>query len=180
MKSAGFLVGAGLAALAVWLFYALTTVRDDDLLAAVLGDHCLPYVQSGAAPFADMGRAPGVYDAVETREGLSDGGTRLLYDARFVAQWGIYDGLRFCEVKPTYASASPTVFEVAPSGFIARYTELIAPFAPLVPDVETLRDGPRSIGWYGADRAPTEGLRVLMVASPGRVASVLAVAPAPD
>lgn len=175
MKRLGFLTGAGVAAIGVWAFYALTEVTDDDRLAEILSDHCLPYVTANTTPFTDLGRSPGVYDAVELRDDVTDGGARLLYNNRFVAQWGVFDGLRFCKVDPTYGDDTLAAFEVDASDFIPRYTAFISEFEPLEPDIETLDSGPRTVGWYGVDRPPFEGLRVVMVASPGLVSSVIAV-----
>ena len=181
-KLAGFLAGAGVAALGVWAFYALTTVTDDDLLSLYLSDHCLPYVQSGTSPFTDVGRTPGVYDEVEASENLANAGVVILENNRFVAEWGETDDpndpagqLRVCVVETSYAESSVEGFAVDPDGFVNRYTDVIAGAERLVPEDDTLSNGPRTFGWYGAGRAVSEGLRVVMVASPARVSSVLVV-----
>lgn len=181
MKLAGFLVGAAVAAIAVWLFYAMTTVTDDDRLTAVLRDHCLPYVRAASTPFEGMGRAPGVYDEVNLRDDVQDGGAAILYDNRFVAQWGVIPadadvpGVRLCTVAPSYANDASTQFDVEAEEFIRRYTDVISPDGVLSPDIDTLTEGPRTVGWYQADVPLGEGLRVVMVAAPGSVSTVLVV-----
>ncbi|AKS47406.1 hypothetical protein SAMN05444287_2950 [Octadecabacter temperatus] len=182
MKLAGFLVGAGVAGLGVYAFNVLTTVTGDDLLSTYLSDHCLPYVQTGETPFTDIGRTPGVYDEVEVSENLENAGAAILENNRFVAEWGEAENpndptsqLRVCIVEVSYTENSVEGFVVEPDGFIARYTDVIATAEPLVPEVDVLTDGPRTIGWYSADRDPFEGLRVVMVARPARVSSVMVV-----
>lgn len=181
-RLAGFLTGAGVAGLGVYAFYALTTVTDDDLLSAYLSDHCLPYVQTGAVPFGDIGRTPGVYDEVEASENLTNAGVAILENNRFVAEWGEADNpntpngqLRVCVVGVSYAENSVEGFMVEPDGFVDRYTDVMATAEPLVPEDDTLTGGPRTLGWFGANTAQSEGLRVVMVASPGRVSSVMVV-----
>lgn len=182
MKLFGFASGALAAALAVWGFNTWRHVSDDDRLTLILADHCLPYVQTGAIPFGDIGRTPGVYDEVDLRGGFTDDGAALLYDNRFVAQWGIApDGsggeLRACDVQPTYKDDTTAGFLVDADGFVARYTDVIATAEPLIPEVDVLTDGPLTFGWFGADRPQLEGLRVVMVASPGVVSSAIVVGP---
>jgi len=48
-----------------------------------------------------------------------------------------------------------------------------------VPEEATLTSGPRSFVWTGAGRGLDEGLRVIMIASPGFVSSVLVVTDLP-
>ncbi|MCF2904756.1 hypothetical protein L0666_07135 [Octadecabacter sp. CECT 8868] len=182
MKLAGFLVGAGVAGIGVYAFNVLTTVTDDDLLSTYLSDHCLPYVLTGATPFADIGRTPGVYDELEVSENLENAGAAILENNRFVAEWGEAENpsdptsqLRVCTVEVSYAENSVAGFAVDQDGFVDRYTDVIAIAEPLVPEVDALTDGPRTLGWYGADRDAFEGLRVVMIASPGRVSSFVVV-----
>ncbi len=174
-KVLGFVAGAVIAAAAVFTFNTWRHVSDDDRLETVLRDHCIPYALSGTKPFKNLGRAPGVYDNVELRDGVEQGGAALIYDNRFVATWGIFDGIRFCDVKPTFGSGTVAAFEVEPDGFVDRTTTLLAEFEPLEPELDAVTDGPRTLGWFGIDRAQDEGLRVLMVVSPGLVSSVIAV-----
>lgn len=182
MKLAGFLTGAGVAAVGVYAFNALTTVTDDDLLSLYLSDHCLSYVQTGETPFTAIGRTPGVYDAVEVSENLQNAGAAILENNRFVAEWGKAENpndptsqLRVCIVEVSYTENSVEGFVVEPDGFVARYTDVIATAETLVPEVDVLTDGPRTISWYSADRDPLEGLRVVMVARPARVLSVMVI-----
>ncbi|MBU2994191.1 hypothetical protein Q4555_07560 [Octadecabacter sp. 1_MG-2023] len=182
MKLAGFLTGAGVAGLGVYAFNVLTTVTGDDLLSMYLSDHCLPYVQTGETPFTDIGRTPGVYDEVEVSDNLNNAGAAILENNRFVAEWGEAadpnnpaSQLRICTVEVSYTENSVEGFTVDPEGFVDRYTAVIATAEPLVPEVDVLTDGPRTLGWYGVDRDLFEGLRVVMIASPGRVSSFMVV-----
>ena len=178
MKRWGFLTGALLGAIAVWAFYALTTETDDDRLATVLMDHCVPYVQTGADPFTDLGRAPGVFDNLDLRDSIAGGGARLLYDNRFTAQWGeVTAGARtsrICEISPTPGEPD-AAFAVYPDGFIDRYATLLG----LTADVVDLGDGPSSVGFYTDPDRPNDGFRVVMIASPGLVANTVVMDDAP-
>lgn len=180
-KVVGLATGALVASMAVWGFNSWRHVSDDDRLTSILADHCLPYVQSGAAPFEGMGRAPGVYDAVDLIESLKDGGAILIHDARFLAQWGVVTDagvegdtrFRICEVKPTYADDTIAGFAVTAEGFGSRYSDIIAPDGALAPNFDDITSGPQMIGWYGREGDEDDGLRVVMTASPGLVSSVL-------
>ncbi|WP_375279993.1 hypothetical protein [Pseudooctadecabacter sp.] len=177
MKRWGFLTGALLAAIGVWAFYALTGVSDDDRLASVLTDHCVPYVQTGDAPFSDMGRTPGVFDDVPLRDAVSDGGARLIYDGRFSAQWGTIDGVgrasRICEISPIYTERRTPAFEVRADGFTARYADLLG----LVAEQNT---APNIAGWYEDPTQQDRGLRVVMIAGDGIVSNVVVMDDLPD
>ncbi len=181
MKRLGFLTGALLAAIVVFAFHQWRHVDDDDRLLAVLVDHCLPYVQNGDIPFQTVGRAPGVYDAVEVDAGLKNGGARLIYDLRFIGEWGETEGLygpaRFCSVRPTYGENTVPAFEVDPNGFVSRYSRLMKTFDPLLePQSETLtNEGPVVFGWYRSDQSEAKGLRVVLTASVGVVSGVTMV-----
>lgn len=184
-KVLGLITGAAVAGVVITAIGVWRHVSDDDRLTEVLADHCLPYVRTGATPFDGMGRSPGVYDVVDLREGIEDGGAVLLYDARFVAQWGILrtagnPTIRLCDLKPTYAANTVAGFAVKPDGFIERYSSVISPDGDLLPEMETLTDGPRTLGWVDAGGRTDRGLRVVMVASPGLVSSALAVNDLPD
>ncbi|MBT8410925.1 MAG: hypothetical protein KJP02_03890 [Octadecabacter sp.] len=184
-KVLGLITGAAVAGVVLIAVNAWRHVSDDDRLSEVLADHCLPYVRTGATPFEDVGRAPGVYDAVDLREGIEAGGAVLLYDARFVAQWGILRSagnptIRLCDVKPTYAANTVAGFAVNPDGFIERYSAVIASKGDLAPEMDTLTDGPHTLAWVDAGGRSDRGLRVVLVASPGLVSSALAVNDLPD
>ena len=173
MKRWGFLTGAALGAIAVWAFYAFTTVSDDDLLTSVFEDHCLPFVQTGAAPFADIGRPPGVYDAADLRETIVDGSARIIFEGRFVAQWGTVEGAdresRICEIRPQNGSAVPPAFKVNPTGFVDRYSDVLG----LAPDRDVFDGGPAVFGWYEDPSDQSRGLRAVVVGSPGAISSVM-------
>ncbi|MCF2871152.1 hypothetical protein L0664_08745 [Octadecabacter sp. G9-8] len=180
-KVLGLASGALVASLGVWAFNDWRHVSDDDRLTAILQDHCLPYVRSGDAPFDGMGRSPGVYDRVDLNDGFKDGGALLIHDARFVAQWGLSadsgpDGdttFRVCDVKPTYGTDTVAGFVVAPDGFIARYSDVIAPDGALVADRDAVPDSPVILGWFNENGDQSDGLRVVMAVSTGLVSSLL-------
>lgn len=180
-KLIGFVTGAALASVALIAWSVFGREADEDRLISALKDHCLPYVTRGAVPFDGMGRAPGVFDAVELNDRLQNGGAALIHDLRFVAEWGVgatADGagrLRLCMVGLTYGAGQDHGFEVEPEGFIARYQRVIAPEGDLVSDLNELGDGPQTVSWTQPGRGPAEGLRVVMVAEPGRVYSILVV-----
>lgn len=173
MKRWGLLTGAVLGAIAVWAFYALTTVSDDDLLTEALAEHCLPYVQSGAQPFESVGRSPGVYDAVTARSSITDGGVRLLFDGRFQAHWGLVEGAgrqsRICEITPASGHAVPPAFRIDGTGFIERYTRVIGVAADLT-DIES---SPTAVGWYEIPSDQSRGLRVVMIVVGDAVGNVV-------
>jgi len=179
-KILGLASGALIASIGVWVFNEWRHLSDEDRLKAVLKDHCLPYVENGTRPFDDMGRIPGVYDTVDVNENIEDGGIRLVFDNRFLAQWGVAlrdnispDLVRICQVSPILATAGDIGFAVPDEGLIETVTAVIAPDGRLVADTETVPDGPRTIGWFEPDTDPTEGLRVILVAGGGVVSIVL-------
>lgn len=130
MKRLGFLTGAVLAAVGVFVFHTLRAVDDDDRLMAALAEECLPYVFGGQdVPFENLGRSPGVYDVVDVDDRVTGGGLRLIHDLRFLAQWGVVEtavgAVRICEVNPTFGENTIAAFEVDPDGFVGRYTDVI-------------------------------------------------------
>lgn len=178
MKRLGFLTGAVLAAVGVFVFHTLRVVDDDDRLMAALAEECLPYVFGGQdVPFENLGRSPGVYDVVDVDDRVTGGGLRLIHDLRFLAQWGVVEtavgAVRICEVNPTFGENTIAAFEVDPDGFVGRYTDVIGAFAPLIPEREEVISGPVGLGWFEEGRQPDSGARVVMVVSPGLVSSVL-------
>lgn len=185
MKAAGFATGAGLAGLAVYGFYALTEVTDTDLLGEILSEHCLPYVQTGDTPFEGMGRTPGVYDEVNLKENLLDGGVLLIHGGRFVAQWGVAENLgpqgdttfRICEVDPTYSDETIAGFVVDADSFVDLFSGIISPDGALRPSSDTMPAGPTVFGWFNANGDQSDGLRVVMTLSAGLVSSVGVVIP---
>lgn len=181
-KILGLAVGALVGVGAVAAFTAWRHVSDEEILIASLADHCLPYVETGAVPFSDMGRAIGVYDGVELDDALQDGSARLLFSNRFVAQWGVVpaDGaspkpVRVCRVSPTYAVSDDLGFAVPDEGLIEKITAVVAPDGRLIADRDSVPNGPTTIGWFEPDTPVTDGLRVVIVAGGGLV-SILVVA----
>lgn len=180
MKLAGFVTGAAFAGVAVWAFNDWRHVSDEDRLLTVLNDHCLPYVDTGSTPFGGMGRALGVYDNADLDQTLVQGGARLLFDNRFLAQWGVSpigDGrpkdVRICRVAASYAAAGAEGFEVPDAGLIQKITGAIAPNGDLVTDYETVPNGPTTIGWFEPGTDISDGRRVVIVAGGGWVAYVV-------
>jgi len=177
MKRWGFLTGVVFGALVVWAFNALTSVTDDGRLAAVLQDHCLPYVTTGAAPFQDLGRTPGVYDALRTEDDFENGGLRLIFDNRFIAKWGEATNetgpVRACIVTPNFGEGTQLAFSVSADGFIDRVTDLIRPFEPLAPNSDSMPEEPTVIGWYGVDRDGLDGLVVVLTVGKAEVMNIL-------
>ena len=182
MKLAGFLVGAGLAGVAVFAFSSWRDISDDDRLTALLSDHCLPFVIEGIEPFGGLGRTPGVYDTVEPR--LSEGNLSLLYDGRFAGEWGLEEvegrPTRVCAVQPAYADGTVAAFQVDPDDFVPRYTAVLARTRDVQPEVNRIEDGPRSLGWFTDPSQRDTGLRVLMIVSPGLVTDVLVLNDLPE
>ncbi len=180
-KVYGFLAGAGVAAVAVMGFNAWRYVSDDDRLDSVITDHCLPFVTAGEIPFNGVGRAIGVYDGIATDGRISNGGAAVIFDARFVAEWGeiAEPPVRICMVYGTTTDTAQQVFDVAPDGFIARVTGMIEPFGDLRPDVPelTTTEGSeslvRQIVWREQDGAQYEGLNVTMTTAGGVIADVM-------
>ncbi|SLN54138.1 hypothetical protein [Pseudooctadecabacter jejudonensis] len=172
MKRWGFLTGAVLAAIGVWLFYALTEVTDKNRLARILADHCLPYVHTGTDPFADTGRAPGVYDTTPTAS-LTNGGIRILDDGRFTAVWGEASDegvrLRLC----TLEAAGPAGFSIAPASFVPSITAQLSTTKPLVPDTQALPEGTATLVWSTPDMPPNTAYRALAITTRSGAAATL-------
>jgi hypothetical protein len=181
MKLAGFLVGAVAAGVAVFAFNSWRHVSDDDRLTAALRDHCIPFVHSATQPFDGIGRAPGVYDDVDVNEAGQDGGVRLIYDHRFVAQWGVVidtdengteSPVRLCTIASHANSAG---FAVAQDGFIDRYGDVLSDVKPLVTETAQLQGSAQTVLWNTPQMPPNVGYRALMIASDGAVISVTVI-----
>jgi hypothetical protein len=180
-KVYGFLTGAGIAAVAIFGLNAWRYVSDEDRLELVLTEHCLPYVTAELTPFDGMGRAIGVYDGITTDARIFNGGAALLFDARFVAEWGeiAEPPVRICMVSGSTADAAQQVFEVAPDDFIGRVTSMIEPFGDLRPDVTDLdtTDGSeslvRQIVWREQNGTNDGGLNVTVTTASGLIAEVM-------
>lgn len=149
IKRVGFLFGAVVAGIGVMLFNMWRHVSDEDRLRAVLLDHCIPYVQTGAAPFGDIGRTLGVYDGIDVRSDLANGSNRLVYDGRFVAQWGEIDdedsAVRACIVNDIYARADSKGFELPPTSLADWVDTEIAPDTGLIAEQTDLAPPPRQL-----------------------------------
>lgn len=186
-KLAGFLTGALVAGLLLFTLTALRAETDEDRLIAVLQDQCLPYVTTGSPPFEALGRRPGEYDGVHLDPHLQDGGAALIYELRFLAQWGrvvrseANGTVRVCRLEPAHlAQESSAGFSVEPVGFLARFQAVIAPDGALIPDATEISGGPQTVSWLQPGKSASEGLRVSMGVEPGRVFAVLVAQDAVD
>lgn len=181
MKRLGFLTGAVLAAIGVFLFNQWRDIDDDDRLTEILVDHCLPYVQTGAIPFQTLGRSPGVFDDVLPNEQLQqDGGARLIYDLRFVAHWGVSsdfeNSARVCLVQPTYNDGTVPLFATDTTDLIQRYTNRVSQLGALTTDQVAMGGDLTTFVWQDADTDGTTGLRVALLAGRGAVSNVVVIA----
>jgi len=183
MKRWGFLTGAAIASIGVWLFYALTTVTDEDRLAAVLTQHCLPYVQTGATPFGDLGRSPGVFDNLNLNTSIEGGGARLIFEGRFAAQWGLAQDansdVRVCAVQDIYARADSKGFEVPPHTLTEFIDDLLPADLGLAPVPQDLAPLPRVLAWTQNGKTTDDGLRLFLTEQVFGVSDVLMLQDAP-
>lgn len=184
MKLVGFLMGAAVAGVGVFAFNTWRHVSDADRLAAVLLDHCIPYVQTGDTPFTDIGRTVGVYDGIDRLPDIENGGIRLIYDARFVAQWGESgdaDGpARVCIINDTYARSDSKGFEVAPASLTGWVASKIAPQTGLNGRQTDLTPPPRVMSWGQDGTDENSGLRLFLTAQMFGVSDVIVVSDMPD
>lgn len=183
MKRLGFLTGAVLAGIGVFMFNHWRHVSDDDRLLALLGDHCLPYVQRGEIPFQTLGRAPGVYDVVGRDNTLAETGSRIIYDLRFVAQWGVSTGfehpVRVCKVSPTYSENTVPTFQTNTDDFNHRFAALLPTLQTLSAQNFAIGGGQMALGWLTPDGGETDDLQVSVLASEGQVSNVVVTARIP-
>lgn len=183
MKTLGFLTGAVVAVIAIWVFYPLTTTSDDEHLTASLRDHCIPYVQTGATPFEDMGRPVGVYDGVDLDDRVTGGGAAIVFDGRFVATWGEIEdlSLRICRLDGRSAGANLGAFDVDADTIPARVSEMVQPLGDLQPDTERLgaQSDPenlyQTLAWFQAGKAQDRGNRVVLSVADQQVTTVIVV-----
>ncbi len=179
MKRLGFLTGAVLAGIGVFLFNQWRHVSDDDRLIAVLADHCIPYVQTGETPFQNLGRAPGVYDAAGPDNTLTDGGARLIFDLRFIAHWGVSTddqaSRRVCKVLPTYGDATVPFFSTNTNDLTARLPRHIPMLGSLTAENNQLGGDVVTYGWRAAAGDDTD-LQVVLLAGPAQVSNVVVTA----
>ncbi|MCW1950938.1 MAG: hypothetical protein KIH44_006200 [Octadecabacter sp.] len=185
MKFAGFLTGAGVAAIAVWGFNSWRDISDMDRVTAIIGDHCLPYVQFGTAPFQDMGRPVGVYDEANLSDSVTGGGNAIIYDNRFVAQWGestdVNSAVRVCSVADSYVMANSVGF-VVDTPAIADWIEgTVLAEIDLVATSTALGSVPSLLIWEPPAQAERfSGLRIILNATENSVSSVLILDDLPD
>ncbi len=183
MKVLGFVSGAVVAVIGVTAFNAWRHVSDNDLLVSALRDHCIPYVETGAMPFGGIGRAPGVYDNVEIDDRLTNRGTKIVFDARFVATWGEIEdlSLRVCRVDGRPTGASLQGFAVDPDGLDERLNDAVQELGDLRPDTERLGEVDdiqrtyRTLGWFEAGKAQDRGNRVVLSVTQSQVTNVIVV-----
>ena len=178
MKIAGFVTGAALASIGVVVYSTLTTVTDDGRFERMLSA-CVGYVTTGASPFAGEGRSVGIYDAPLFEGNYVADTHRILDDNRFEAAWetvnDIEDPIRLCRVTARFDGSNQMSFDLTEDNYIPWVTDLLAPIADLRPETDTIEDGPRTLGWYEEGRPQASGLRVVLIAEPGKVGSFLVV-----
>ena len=180
MKLAGFLAGAGMAAIAVWGFNTWRHVSDMDRVISIIGEHCLPYVQSGTTPFEGLGRPVGVYDQAELTERITDGGNAILYENRFVAQWGesidLNSPIRICSVKDSYSQADSVGFQVDTSVVAAWVDKNVIEGTGLVATYSELGVAPNLLIWEPpAEAERFSGLRIIITATETSMSSIMLV-----
>ncbi|MGJ8610072.1 MAG: hypothetical protein ACSHWY_03190 [Octadecabacter sp.] len=176
-KVLGFVAGAVAAGIGVFAFNTWRHVSDEDRLMAVIADHCLPYAQTGAEPFDGVGRPVGVYDGANLSPRIVDGGSAILYDNRFVAQWG-YNAdaetpVRMCLIRPNSAEDDGNGFYVATRPFVEKLDADV-----MVPNGLVILEGaldrlPNVLIWDAQDGGGDVGrLTVMMIASETNVGIV--------
>ncbi|MGJ8625252.1 MAG: hypothetical protein ACSHW1_21120 [Yoonia sp.] len=176
-KALGFIAGAVVAGIAVFAFNTWRHVSDEDRLTAVIADHCLPFVQTGTAPFDGLGRGVGVYDGADLSPQIINGGSAILYDNRFVAQWG-YNAdavtpVRMCLVRPNSAEDDGNGFYVATRPFVEKLDADVMTPNGLVMIEDVLDSLPNVLVWEKQDSdGDMGGLTIMMVASETNVGIV--------
>ena len=174
-KLAGFLSGAGAAAIGLFAWSTLTTVSDEQRLESML-TACLDYVVNDTAPFAGQGRPVGGYDAPVLEGEFTPETHRIVDDDRFEVAWEVVTDAerptRVCRIAARYIGATDQAFEVEDEGFVVRLTGLISEFEAVQPEGSAIGTGPRSFGWQETGQPQNRGLRVFLLASPGMVSSV--------
>lgn len=174
MKLAGFITGAGVAAAGLAVWSALTTVTDAMRLDRML-TACADYATTGAPPFVGEGRSIGVYDVPVFEDDFVADTHRILDDGRFEAAWEQIDDvespIRLCRVTARFDGGAPMSFRLEGGALIPLVTQILASFGDLVPETDTITDGPRTLGWYEAGKAQDEGIRVVLIAGPSDVSS---------
>lgn len=178
-KVYGFLAGAGVAAVAIFGFNSWRHVGDEDLLTAVIADHCIPYAKTGATPFEDMGRSAGVYERAFLSDQFSDGGHKILFDGRFIAQWVTsVDGgsaVRVCKVDYNLNSSGSVGFDFDTQELVVWINETIADDNDLAFLEGEVGPMPSTLAWYASDTDRFEGLRLVLTAQDTGVSGVMVV-----
>lgn len=180
-KVVGLATGVFVGSLAVWAFNEWRDVSDEDRLTSALVDHCLPYVLSGARPFVGQGRAVGVYDNVETHSFPHDGGAAVIFDDRFVANWGEtqHPPLRVCMIDSRATWAPSGALAVREDGVMTQMQTLLAPLGDMVPDefsdtpTESASGDIQVIGWRERGTSEDRGNTVSFVRDGSGISSVL-------
>lgn len=180
-KIAGALFGSGAAILGLFAYTEFNRVDDETLLVSFLNDHCIPFADTGQVPFQGIGMAAEPDDlAILGGRFVSEiGNIAILSEGRFEAAWGEIESgdgpVRACQVMARPDGDDLMGFAVAPRGFIEVLTEAISPDGRLIPETDEITEGTNPLGWYEQNGGPTGGLRVVLMAQPGEVLSLLVV-----
>ena len=140
-------------------------------------------MQTGASPFQDLGRSPGVFDNLELNTTIEDGGARLIFDGRFAAQWGLAQDansdVRVCSVQDIYARADSKGFEVQPLTLTAFVDDVLPADLDLSPVPQDPAPPPRLLAWTQKGTSTDDGLRLFLTEQMFGVSDVLMLQDAP-
>ncbi len=178
-KILGLATGAVVASIGVWAFNEWRTVSDGDRLASVIAEHCIPYVERGVTPFGGMGRPVGVYDDADLRGGLTEGGTAILFDNRFIAEWGnavdAQVSARVCSVKDSYSRSDSIGFVIETDNLTGWFDDLVGAEKGLVATPVSTEASPNMLIWQEPDADVSTGLRIVLLTLGGGVSAVSVV-----
>ncbi|MDR5653443.1 hypothetical protein [Ruixingdingia sedimenti] len=171
-RGVAFATGAGVALAGVWALRAFNGPDEATLLHGLLRDHCLPWVTDAVTPFADVGQpvSPAEMMLIDDPMRKWSIGARRIADGRFEAAWGAttdsWVPSRLCLI----TAAETDGFAVPPGSLVTGLTEALAGTG-LKPENPAPVDGPTVIGWVRDGDLPYTGLRLVIVAAPGRILS---------
>lgn len=175
VKVFGFIVGAVLTAAALTAFNMWRYVSDVDRLEAAIMDHCVPFTQTGATPFVGMGRPVGVFEQDYVAATMNNGGSAIIYENRFVAQWGegedANSSARICIVRAIPSDHDREGFDVGHADLSDWITGFISP--DLVLDLVGSGSVLPFASWHQEGAADYTGLRVFLIGETGAIEQVM-------